>query len=82
MTSNDAAIAKLDAAIARLEAAAERLSQAGDDPRLAELEAENRRLAKELEKATAGQDALEGRVRDVSGRLDHVIGDLKEVLGR
>ncbi len=82
MSSDHAAIAKLDKAITRLEEAATRLADAGYGETIARLEAENRRLAQELAEASDGQEALEGRVRDVSGRLDGMIGELKTVLGR
>ncbi len=80
MTSDDAAIARLDEAITRLEAAAATLAGAGHAATIKKLEAENKRLGKELDKASEGQNVLEGRVRDVSGRLDGVIGELKTVL--
>jgi hypothetical protein len=82
MSSETAAIARLNEAIGKLEDAATRLQAAGRGEKIAELEAENRRLAKALEDAGNGQAALEGRVKDVSGRLDGVIGELKSVLGR
>ncbi len=82
MSSEDAAFARLGAAIDRLEAAATRLASAGHAKAIKALEEDNRRLAQALEDATEGQSALEGRVRDVSGRLDGVIGELKTVLGR
>lgn len=82
MSSDNAAIAKLDEAITRLEQAATRLADAGYGETIARLEAENRRLNQALAEASDGQEALEGRVRDVSGRLDGVIGELKTVLGR
>ena len=81
MSSETAAIARLDEAIARLEAAAANTA-GGQAERIAALEADNRRLAAALEDASSGQAALEGRVKDVSGRLDGVIGELKSVLGR
>lgn len=82
MSSETAAIARLDQAIGKLEDAAQRLQAAGRSEKIAALEAENRRLAEALEDASSGQAALEGRVKDVSGRLDGVIGELKSVLGR
>ena len=82
MSSDNAAIARLGKAITRLETSVARLVEAGQGETIAKLEAENRRLSVELAAATGGQQALEGRVRDVSGRLDGVIGELKTVLGR
>lgn len=82
MSSDNAAIARLGKAITRLEEAATRLADAGHGETIASLEAENRRLKEALAEATDGQEALEGRVRDVSGRLDGMIGELKTVLGR
>lgn len=82
MSSDNAAIARLGKAITRLETSVARLVEAGQGETIARLEAENRRLSEELAAATGGQQALEGRVRDVSGRLDGVIGELKTVLGR
>ena len=82
MSSDNAAIARLGKAITRLETSVARLVEAGQGETIAKLEAENRRLSEELAAATGGQQALGGRVRDVSGRLDGVIGELKTVLGR
>ena len=81
MTTEDAAIAKLDQAITRLESALTRLSNRTNGDALHELEGENRRLSDALDSAKKEHKDLEGRVVDVSGRLDGVIGELKSVLG-
>ncbi|MBT5433466.1 MAG: DUF4164 family protein [Alphaproteobacteria bacterium] len=81
MSTEDKAIAKLDQAITRLEAALTRLSNGTDGEALQELEGENRRLSTALDSAKKDHKDLEGRVIDVSGRLDGVIGELKSVLG-
>ncbi len=82
MSNEDAAIATLDRALARLERALERLSNRADGAALEALEGENRRLSGALDEARRHHKRLEGRMMDVSGRLDGVIGDLKAVLER
>ncbi|MBC6440268.1 MAG: DUF4164 family protein [Rhodospirillales bacterium] len=82
MSTEDAAIAKLDQAITRLETALNRLCNRTEGEALSELEGENRRLSDALDSAMQKHRELEGRMTDVSGRLDGVIVELKSVLGR
>lgn len=82
MSIEEAAIARLDQALTRLEAALTRLAERGGANGHRVLQDENRRLSIELGEARDSQAALEKRVRDVSGRLDGVISELKTVLER
>jgi ElaB/YqjD/DUF883 family membrane-anchored ribosome-binding protein len=80
MSSEDAAIAKLDQAITRLESVLSKLPDSSGGDAARELEDENRRLSDALKSARKEHSALESRVEEVNGRLDHVIAELRSVL--
>lgn len=80
MSIEDLAITKLDQAITRLETVLSNLPNHVGSDATRELEGENHRLNEALEAAEKKRQDLSGRVDEVGGQLDAVIGELKSVL--
>lgn len=80
MSIEDLAITKLDQAITRLETVLSNLPNHGGSDATRELVGENHRLNEALEAAEKKRQDLSGRVDEVGGQLDAVIGELKSVL--